>query len=70
MSVDGELRRSWGRCKGDFGGVTSVRKSGCSKGGVTSIRNVCQLMGRCDGHVLFLYNKEICFDLWFFVLLF
>ena len=38
----GDVRRLWG-------GVTVVRKSGTSKGGVSSIRKVCQLMERCDG---------------------
>ena len=27
-----------------------VRKCGSSMGGVPSIRKVCQLMERCDGH--------------------
>ena len=30
--------------------MTVVRKCGSSKGGVSSIRKVCQLMERCDGH--------------------
>ena len=44
-----------GRCSGGdvrklWGGVTVVRKCCSSKEGVTSIRKVCQLMERCDGH--------------------
>ena len=31
-----------------WGGFTVVRKFGSSKGGVSSIRKVCQLMKRCD----------------------
>ena len=31
--------------------MTVVRKCGSSKGGVTSIRKVCKLMERCDGHL-------------------
>ena len=30
--------------------MTVFRKCGSSKGGVSSIRKVCQLMKRCDGH--------------------
>ena len=33
-----------------WGAVTVVRKCGSSKGGVSSIRKICQLMERCDGH--------------------
>ena len=29
--------------------MTVVRKCGSSKGGMTSIRKLCQLMERCDG---------------------
>ena len=39
----GDVRRLWG-------GVTVVRMCGSSKGGVSSMRQVCQLMERCDGH--------------------
>ena len=46
-----------GRCDGHFGdvrrlwgGVTVVRKCGSSKGGLPSIRKVCQLMERYEGH--------------------
>ena len=46
-----------GRCDGHWGdirrllrGLTGVRKCGSSsKGGVSSIRKVCQLMERCYG---------------------
>ena len=31
--------------------MTGVRKCGSSKGGVTSINTLCQLMERSDGHV-------------------
>ena len=31
--------------------MTVVRKCDSHKGGVKTIRNVCQLMERCDGHV-------------------
>ena len=30
--------------------MTVVRRCGISKGGVASIRKVCQLVERCDGH--------------------
>ena len=30
--------------------MTVVRKRGSSNGGVLSIRKVCHLMDRCDGH--------------------
>ena len=30
--------------------MTVDRECDSSKGGVSSIRNVCQLMERCDGH--------------------
>ena len=40
----------WGDVRRLFGGVTFVRKYGSSKGGVTCIRKVWQLMERCDGH--------------------
>ena len=30
--------------------MTVVRMCGSSKGDVSSIRQVCQLMERCDGH--------------------
>ena len=33
-----------------WGGVTVVRMCGTSKGGVSSIIQVCQLMERCDSN--------------------
>ena len=30
--------------------MTVIRKCGSPKGGVISIRKMCQLMERCDGH--------------------
>ena len=33
-----------------WGGVTVIRKFGSPHGGVTSIRKMCQLIERCDGH--------------------
>ena len=39
----GDVRRLWA-------GVTVVRKCAISKRGVASIRKVCQLVERCDGH--------------------
>ena len=39
----GDVRRLWG-------GVTVVRMCGSSKGDVSSIRQVWQLMETCDGH--------------------
>ena len=39
----GDVRRLWR-------GVTFVRMCDSSKGGVSSITQVCQLMERCDGH--------------------
>ena len=38
-----DVRRLWG-------GVTGVRKCGTPKGGMTSIRKMCQFTARCDGH--------------------
>ena len=35
---------------GHQGGVTVDRECDSPKGGVKYIRNVCQLVGRCDGH--------------------
>ena len=36
-----------GTCDGKWGGVTVVRKCDSPQGG---IRELCQLMERCDGH--------------------
>ena len=42
--VMGEIQVGLGRCD------SCQEVYGSSKGGVSSIRKVCQLMERCDGH--------------------
>ena len=46
----GRCNGHWGYVRRLWGGETVVRTCGSFKGGVSSIRKVCQLMERCDGH--------------------